>query len=318
MPKTLLEYAESLDARTDLRWPSVAKRSIPKATPYLKPLRDIRCVLWSPYGTLMRIADGELLQHHPTELRMEVALDKTIQEFRMWASMTRKPGAPWRQLCDSYLEIIEDLRLTARVPKGEPAEVSSAAVWRKIVSRLEQKEFVYDRAQLGDEDSLSEKIALFFHASLQGVELTDDASATLGELYQRGMTQGLLGDGQCFTRTQLERLARRGGSLPALSTLLPSSMTTLSYEAGVRRPGRSLYAAAVERAAAQGIEPSGILYVSSKVATDLGAAKAAGMRTALFAGDALSLSASSTELRDPKLAPDRLITEPSQLLDIIG
>ena len=80
MGKSLEEYADWLDEREDVKFPRPPRVDPPKAAPYVKPLRGIRVVLWDVYGALLRIADGELLVRHPQELRMEIALDKTIKE----------------------------------------------------------------------------------------------------------------------------------------------------------------------------------------------------------------------------------------------
>ena len=92
MPLTLPEYAQSL-AERNLRWPVAPKAEPVRAAAMADPLPGIRVVLWNLYGTLIRIADGELLHITPDEMRMEIALDKTIREFNMWYSMT--PSLAW-------------------------------------------------------------------------------------------------------------------------------------------------------------------------------------------------------------------------------
>src|SRR4051812_33639056 len=94
MPLTLEQYASYLDTRRDLSWPAPPTVERPKARPHLTRLPQVRAVLWNVYGTLLAIPGGELTFEHPTPFVMNVALDKTIQEFKMWASMSRKPGQP--------------------------------------------------------------------------------------------------------------------------------------------------------------------------------------------------------------------------------
>ena len=43
-----------------------------------------------------------------SELRMQVALEKTIQEFNMWHSMGRKPGAPWEYMLQQYTQVLSE------------------------------------------------------------------------------------------------------------------------------------------------------------------------------------------------------------------
>ena len=39
---------------------------------------------------------------HPQKLIMDVALDKTVQEYKMWGSMSRKPGQPSEYMGQIY------------------------------------------------------------------------------------------------------------------------------------------------------------------------------------------------------------------------
>src|SRR5262249_57807753 len=70
--------------------------------PHLASLKGVKAVLWNVYGTLLNISGGELLFTHPQKMLMEVALDKTVQEFKMWGSMSRKPGQPADYLAQLY------------------------------------------------------------------------------------------------------------------------------------------------------------------------------------------------------------------------
>jgi len=51
---------------------------------------------------------------------------------------------------------------------------------------------------------------------------------------------------------------------------------------------------------------------------DIGPAKKAGMKTALFAGDKNSLVAKGEQLNDPAFRPDVLLTELTQIADVVG
>lgn len=169
MPKTLLEYADSLDER-GLLWPAPPRLERVNAAPAIKPLEGIRGITWSLYGALLRITDGELLFRHPQAIRMEIAIEKTIHEFNMWNSMTRRPGKPADLLLPKYVNALEEARLTASSRKGDLVEIDSAYVWRKMIELLDKKEYQYDHSLYGDLHQFSQKVAYFFHSSLQGIE----------------------------------------------------------------------------------------------------------------------------------------------------
>ncbi len=324
MAKTLLEYADWL-AERKLRWPVAPAPEPAKATPYLKPLKDIEAVAWNVYGTLLRIADGELLFQHPQAIRMEIALDKTIHEFNMWNSMTRKPGKPWEYMQQKYLHALDEQQMASSGHKGDPVEVNSTKLWLKLLGMLDKKDYQYDTALYGDLEELAGKVAYFFHSSLQGVEAAPQALATLVTLSSSGIRQGLFADAQPFTLTQLIRALREQGSVPAPDDLFDSSLHTFSYLEGLRKPSRTLFLRAMDRfnklgahSNKVGLEPSQVLYVSTRVRDDLAVAKSLGMRTALYAAEKLSLKATSEDMKDPDMKPDRLVTDLAQVRDLVG
>lgn len=318
MAKTLQEYAEWLDERDDLIWPLPPEPAAPKATPYLKPLEGIRLVLWDVYGTLLHIADGELLHVHPQEIRMQIALEKTIEEFNMWNSMTRKPGAPWEYMLQLYKHAVENLSMAATKRAGDAPHIGSARVWKQILNKLLQREYRYDVGVFGDLDQYTEKIAYFFHASLQGCAAMPHVNAALQALSDGGVRQGLLADAQPFTLVQILRATRRQGTLPPLAKLFSAETSTLSCLEGIRKPSPSFFKTALEKAERLGIAAQQILYIGARLRDDLQIAKQLGLQTALFAGEETSLRASPADMKDPNVKPHRLLTDLQQIRQLLS
>lgn len=316
MAKNLLEYLDLLDEK-ELRWPAPPKLEPVHATPSAKPLAGIRAVTWNIYGTLLRISDGELLFDHPQAIRMEVAIEKTIHEFNMWNSMVRRLGKPSESLLPKYRNAIADAQLRSGNQKGDFPEVDSAQIWGDIVRLLEKKDYEYDHGVYGDHDQLCEKIAYFFHASLQGTEASHKALFTLNSIAEAGLKQSILANAQCFSLVQLTRALRQQGTIQHAGLLFSDSLNTLSYEWGIRKPSVSLFAQSILRHKSIGIEPSQILHVGTRMTEDLVIAKSCGMRTVFYAADRTSLQATPEELKNPETRPDRLITDLQQLRDIL-
>jgi FMN phosphatase YigB (HAD superfamily) len=317
MPKTLEEYADWLDERK-LSWPAPPKRVPVAAKPSSTPLAGIRAITFSIYGTLLRITDGQLLFVHPQAVRMEIALERTIKEFNMWNSMTRKPGAPSAALLVRYQRILDEQQLTTARAPGDVPEFDAVRVWIKLVRQLQQKEYTYSESTLGNLEQLSEKIAFFFHSCLQGVVAEEGALDTLRALPQAGTRLGLLADGQRFTGLQMLRAFRRQGTLRTLDEFFDPALETLSFQEGIRKPSKLLFRRALDRFRSIGIAPGEVLHVGTRLRDDLAVAQGAGMRTALLAADQTSLAATKAEIADPELRPDRLITKLSQLRDLVG
>jgi len=310
MPLSLEQYVERLDDRTDLPWPAAPRIDAPKAKPHLTRL-PVKAVMWTVYGTLVAVPQGELLHEHPTDFVMENALEKTIKEFKMWNSMSRKPGKPSEYMRELYTRALSTLRITGG------GEAASERVWDDIVKKLQQKEYTFDAVTYGPLPEYVKKIAYFFHASLQGAGPYPGAAATIRAAADAGKTQGLLADGQCFTVGQLQHCLRKDD--PGFdAAIFPVSLRLISAERKAKKPADAFFKAAVQALGERGIGPGEAVHVGSSLARDIGPAKKHGFRTALFAGDKNSLAATGDQLKDPAFRPDVLLTELPQLLEVIG
>jgi FMN phosphatase YigB (HAD superfamily) len=316
MPLTLEQYAERLDARTDLPWPAAPKVDAPKAKPSLHPM-PVKAVFWTVYGTLVAVPQGELQFEHPQEFVTLAALEKLIKEFKMWQSMSRKPGAPSEYMRELFKKALTALQLAGSGGEKYP-EVQCERVWDDIVKKLFQKDYSFDAGTYGSMNEYVKKIAYFYHASIQGSGPYPGAADALKLLAERGVHQGLLADGQCFTPGQLQRCLKQQDPDFDLSAVIPPALRVISAEKKARKPSDTLFKAAVAAAGTKGVSPSEVLHVGSSLTRDIGPAKKYGFRTALFAGDKASLSATADQLKEPALRPDALVTELPQVLELIA
>jgi FMN phosphatase YigB (HAD superfamily) len=316
MALTLEQYAAYLDTR-DLPWPAPPEVDRPKARPHLVRLPQVRAVLWNVYGTLLNIAGGELWFEHPQPFVMNAALDKTIQEFKMWGSMSRKPGQPAEYLKQIYSQVLTEHRAVPGGTEKHP-EVPSDRLWEAIIKKLLQKDYKFDAGFFGSLNEFSRKVAYFFHASLQATACYPGAAAALRHVADSGLAQGLLADGQCFTRTQLQRGLAAQDDKIALDKLLDDSLVVLSCDVRGKKPSERLFRHALTALARKGISAAEVLHVGSRLPHDLVPARRQGMRTALYAGDRASLAATAEQLRESASRPDVLLTELDQIALVVG
>lgn len=315
MALTLEQYSSYLDTR-DLPWPAAPEVDRPKAKPHLARLPQVRAVTWNVYGTLLAVSSGELLFEHPTKLIMDVALEKTIQEFKMWGSMSRKPGQPSEYMGQIYSQVLAEQR--SFLPGEKHPEVASDRVWEAILKKLLQKDYKFDAGFYGSLNELSRKIAYFFHASLQGTVCYPGAAEALRHVREAGLEQGLLSDGQSFTPLQLQRCLAAQDESANLDAWVPAELRSLSFEVKGRKPSERLFRHSLAALAEKGVKPAEVLHVGSRVALDLAPARRLGMKTALFAGDRASLQATPEQLKEPANRPDVLLTELNQIADVVG
>src|SRR5262249_45152686 len=157
----------------------------PRARPHLVRLPGVRVVTWNVYGTLLAIPGGELYFQHPQQFVMDVALDKTIQEFKMWGSMSRKPGQPADYLRQVYTNLLDEQRTVPGGTEKHP-EVAVDRLWEAFIKRLLQKDYQFDAGFYGSLNEFSRKVAYFFHASLQSAVCYPGAATTLRHVATSG------------------------------------------------------------------------------------------------------------------------------------
>jgi FMN phosphatase YigB (HAD superfamily) len=315
MALSLEQYAAALDAR-NLAWPAPPAVKRARARPHLKPLGDVRAVVWSIYGTLLAIPGGELYLEHPQKLMMDVALDKTLQEFKMWGSMTRKPGQPAEYLGQLYARALGELKLAPSPGERHP-EVAAERIWEEIIKKLLQKDYRWDLGFYGSLNEFSRKVAYFFHASLQGSDCYAGAARALKQVAAAGLAQGWLDNGQCFTPVQLQRGLQAQDKSARLDDLFAPDLRVLSHEHRSRKPSEQLFRPMLDRLEARGIGPRQTLYLGASLERDVAPARRLGLRTGLFAGDRESLQATPEQLHSPASRPDVLLTKLKQIADVV-
>lgn len=317
MSLTLEQYDEYLDSRADLIWPAAPDVHRTKSKPHLKRLTRVKAITWNVYGTLLSIAGGEFLREHPQKFIMDLALDKTIQEFKMWKSMSRKPGHPAEYMRVMIGNVVDELSF--QVDKGERyPEISVERIWEGIVKKLLQNEYVLETARYGTLEEFSLKIAYFFHRSLQGIGAQQSAGETIQWLKNQQYWQGLLADGQAFTSLQLKKCLHEQNPDCYFDLCIPPYARVLSYSVRSKKPSDRLYKEMVARLSKSGISPDETLHIGNDLANDLGPARKHGFLTCLYTGDSSSLKASPEMIADKALRPDVMITELSQVIEMLA
>lgn len=135
------------------------------------------------------------------------------------------------------------------------------------------------------------------------------AAAILGTLREAGYPLGIVSNAQFYTLPVVEGLF--GADLDALG--FHPRLRVFSFEVGEGKPSPRLFELLRERAGELGIAPAGILYLGNDFHKDVLPARAAGFRTALFAGDDRSLRLGDVPPEEAAALSDAVITDLAQL-----
>jgi len=316
MSLSLAQYAEHLDSRRDLSWPAPPEVHRTKSKPHLKSLPMVKAVTWNVYGTLLAVTGGHFIREHSQKFIMDLALDKTIQEFKMWKSMSRKPGHPAEYMRVMISNCLDQLSL--QVEKGETfPEIPHERIWEGILKKLMQNEYLIESGKYGTLEECAVKIAYFFHRSLQGVGAQVGAADTVNWLHENRYWQGLLADGQAFTSLHLERCFAEQNPQVHVDQCIPPMNRVLSHAIRGRKPSERLFREMINKLREFNIDPEETLHVSNDLDNDLAPARKLGFLTCLYTGDSKSLIASAKLVEDKATRPIAMITELSQVIEML-
>lgn len=315
---SLEEYAIYLETS---HWRSAPQPNITRARviPRLFPLREVRAVVWDVYGTLLYCRhDGEssrFLEENPAVL---LAFDRTIEFFRMWPAMSKSRLSPGQYLHNQFRELAGQLLVEKNVRGRQHPELKLDQVWERLINRLRKGGYRFEEKVVGPPSSFARKVALFCDESLERTVLFPGALEAVKTLAERGIRQGLAGDGQVYTNAQLVKSLVRAGGPRALGELFDPLLCSYSFEVGRRRPDPALYQALAARLAQYDLEPEQVLVVGNDLLHDVMVPATLGFRTALFAGDAATARLRRDEPEVARARPDAVLLEIGQIAQVVG
>jgi FMN phosphatase YigB (HAD superfamily) len=313
MALSLLKYAEHLDGRDDPRPLGPEPSPFPSAKPHLT-VQPVKAVVYSGLGTLwLASSEPELLPSD--EVMRKIALDKTVSEFKMWASMSRKPGEPSDYMAVVLKQLADKLRAASLTSLR--TEIRIEQIWHGVVDRLIQREYAYDAAFYGSTAELAEKIAYYYQRAAQGVSVYPNALATFKTVAKKGVVQGIHANGQQATPILVHRELVAQGKLTSLAEVFEPALSVWSYEIGVRKETEKGFAALRAGMTAKGLTPANTLYVGCDVERDIVPAKRQGFRTALLLADKGSANVTPAHLKDEKSKPNVLLTAFEQIASVV-
>jgi putative hydrolase of the HAD superfamily len=236
------------------------------------PLSGIGTVIFDVYGTLFISAAGDIgsAGDEPRRPPDNANLEELRSYFR--GEVLKRHGA---------------LRGKTAYP-----ELRVEEIWADFLAQ--------HRHRVTDE---GRELALRYELAVNPVYPMPGAEETLRILRDRGIRLGLISNAQFFTPLLFEAFF----GAPPEGLGFDRSLLIYSFEMGEAKPSPALFAPAVRRLLARGLKPENALYVGNDMLNDIFAAKQAGFKTALFAGDRRSLRLREGDRRIRGLRPDRVI-----------
>ncbi|MEO0415455.1 MAG: HAD family hydrolase [Verrucomicrobiota bacterium] len=262
-------------------------------TPILTPLPGIKAVIFDIYGTLLISAAGDISLagggHSP------------IDAMRGALELIGKGGfaEPALELYAQGVRAQQDRRISEGI---DYPEVEIREVWSDLLYEI--------GAGLVD----IELVATAYECGTNPIWPMPEMQECLASIKQRDLRLGIVSNAQFYTIHSFPGLV--GKQLDDLG--FEDAMSVFSFIERIGKPSRLLFDAMVSKLAAAGLQPEEAVFVGNDRLKDIWQAGEVGMKTVLFAGDQRSLRWRKEDERIKGIQPDAVITELSQLLEIIS
>jgi putative hydrolase of the HAD superfamily len=257
----------------------------------------IRACLFDVYGTLFVSASGDIAAQSGVsggeEETRNPEADERAREILAPFGKDADPRGLKRRFAAAVVAEHERLRGKTAWP-----EIDVRKIWAGI---------------LGAGEEAAEELSLRFELAVNPVYPMPGLEETLRKLKAAGIPLGIVSNAQFFTpllfKAFLDRQPEELGFLPDLCVY--------SFREGEAKPSPRLFLKAAAGLAKEGVRPGEALYVGNDMRNDVGAAKQAGLRAALFAGDGRSLRLRGDDPRCAAVKPDFVLKSLAALSDII-
>lgn len=258
-------------------------------------LIGIKHLAFDIYGTLLVSGVGDIGNSAPADRGS--ALQAVLEENSL-------PSLPREKLETLFLEAIQQNQAKAAQLGSLQPEVEIREVWRSILEQIDPNRDL--------PDGTIEEMALRFELSVNPVWPMPGIEETLQNLARRFPRFSIVSNAQFFTPEFFPALTGK-----TLAELHFSQDTCVwSFAEREAKPSPRLFQRLLERIGS-GIRGSEVLYVGNDMLNDIAAAREAGLRTALFAGDRRSLRLRENHPRCNNIHPDLVISSLSQLPDLV-
>ncbi|MGB0257237.1 MAG: HAD family hydrolase [Coraliomargarita sp.] len=269
----------------------------------LQKLSGIRAVIFDIYGTLFSSGVGDISL--ATEQDRDAELKSTLTDNNIQLT-TGAQDARFDNLLHEHIHTHQ----AARKEDGiEYPEVEIREVWVDFIQEL-----VADGLIEQDFEADIETLVIDYESRVNPTQAMPELESTLMQLHQRGQVLGIISNAQFYTRLLFDTYL--GKDLQELN--FDERINVWSYRELEGKPSQALYRlSAAHLKQHHGIEAHEVLYIGNDMRNDIWPANVVGFRTALFAGDTLSLRRREDHPNCAELLADLEITALSQILECI-
>ncbi len=275
------------------------------AIPEFKRDERIKAVIFDIYGTLIISASGDIMQDsYDAEMfynaliqsgyNVEVPLEELITIHGFFEDQVKKGKEE-------------------AVNKGIPfPELNIVEIWKHTLNTALEQGLI--------SESKKSNVKLFtflFELNSNQVWPMPALSKTINEIKRRGYPIGIVSNAQFYTPVImnyfLHNIIKDEGFIDGFE----KDLSVFSYKLLRGKPDTYLYEQLLAPLSTRGLKPENVLFVGNDMLKDIYTASKTGFKTCFYAGDLRAYRLRKDHPEASKVKPDHIITELTQLLEII-
>jgi len=271
--------------------------------PYSNCTEKIESIIFDIYGTLFISASGDIgtVGGYKKSDIFIASLKKCGIEIL--SNQAGKIGLEifYKEIHNSHLSLKEE--------NIEHPEVIITKIWEKTLRKLIKEKFINTKLT----DNIILQIAVYFECSTNPVWPMPDLLHVLNIL-NKTLILGIVSNAQFYTPLIFKALTNYSVNDLGFNP----DLIQFSYLSREAKPSLKMFKSIISKLKTDfNINPSNTLYVGNDMLNDVYSANRAGLKTALFAGDARSLRKREKKPEVFGLQPDFLITDLMQITELI-
>jgi putative hydrolase of the HAD superfamily len=339
IPQFTVEAAEPQELIYRIREHANSLSPIPtKLRPQLRPLPDIRALLFDVYGTLFISASGDIFASSEVFASSAVPASSEVPANGAVPASSEVPAngdtenTSGNTRSHAFNRSLVALGQPLAETAGDRASAALVESIRHTHERLKRRGIDYPEVDIREElfkvlDSLRrdgllsakpsrefcETLSVDYECRVNPTWPMPGMLEMLQSLRDREILLGIVSNAQFFTPLLFPALV--DASLETLG--FESELCIWSYRHREAKPSTGLFIFAVEALQKRNIDPHQILYVGNDRINDIWPASQLGLKTALFAGDRRSYRPRVEDPRARNVREDIVLTDLSQLPDLL-
>jgi len=305
MEKNYLQYIEKFLGESTVMMPSPTL-----IKPFYQPDPAIKACIFDIYGTILISASGDIDESVISTDNLKFALDAAGIKL---ADTHTDHQRVLVEMLDSFKNAINHFHQAERSEDKPYPEVDILKIWENIIIDN------HNRNHLVLDGLLCIKCFTFvFEVLCNQIYPMPGMKEVINHLANKAIPLGIISNAQFYTPVILNFFMH--GSVSEIEQVPPfdADLTVFSYIHQRSKPDTYLFELLKKQCRQKfGIYADEILFLGNDMFRDIYPAYLAGLKTALFAGDAKSLRLREDKPELKKITPDYIITDLYQLLKII-